>query len=126
MIILGARVLGMAQGLIFPATLAYVADQSGTAMGTGMGLYGAMRNLGKVVGPVAGGVILAFGSFDDVLVAAASLLLALAVMLEVRPGAVLAAMAVVMAVVMPVVEASTTRASMITYRNLMTTCRTMT
>ena len=52
--------------------------------------------------------------------------MALAVMLEVRPAAVLAAMAVVMAVVMPVVEASTTRASMITYRNLMTTCRTMT
>ena len=83
MIIIGALALGAAQGLIFPATLAYVADQSGTAMGTGMGLYGAMRNLGKVVGPVAGGVILAFGSFDDVLVAAASLLLALAMMLAV-------------------------------------------
>ena len=83
MIIIGALALGTAQGLIFPATLAYVADQSGTAMGTGMGLYGAMRNLGKVVGPVAGGVILAFGSFDDVLVAAASLLLALAMILAV-------------------------------------------
>ena len=83
MIILGALALGAAQGLISPATLAHVADQSGTAMGTGMGLYGAMRNLGKVVGPVAGGVILAFGSFDDVLVAAASLLLALAMMLAV-------------------------------------------
>ena len=52
-------------------------------MGTGMGLYGAMRNLGKVVGPVAGGAIVAFGSFDDVLVVAASLLLAVAVVLAV-------------------------------------------
>ena len=83
MIILGALALGVAQGLIFPATLAYVADQSGTAVGTGMGLYGAMRNLGKVVGPGAGGIILAFGSFNDVLVTAASLLLALAMMLAV-------------------------------------------
>jgi MFS family permease len=78
MVILGAVALGAAQGLVFPASLAFVADQSATGMGTGMGLYGAMRNLGKVLGPVMGGIIMTVGSFDDVLVSAGSLLLVLA------------------------------------------------
>ena len=78
MVILGAVALGAAQGLVFPASLAFVADQSATGMGTGMGLYGAMRNLGKVLGPVIGGIIMTVGSFDDVLVSAGSLLLVLA------------------------------------------------
>ena len=78
MVILGAVTLGAAQGLVFPASLAFVADQSATGMGTGMGLYGAMRNLGKVLGPVMGGIIMTVGSFDDVLVSAGSLLLVLA------------------------------------------------
>ena len=85
-VILGALVLGAAQGLIFPASVAFVADQSGSAMGTGMGLYGAMRNLGKVLGPVIGGLILTVGSFDDMLIFAASLLLALAVFLAAVAG----------------------------------------
>lgn len=55
-------------------------------MGTGMGLYGAMRNLGKVLGPVIGGLILTVGSFDDMLIFAASLLLALAVFLAAVAG----------------------------------------
>jgi hypothetical protein len=37
-----------------------------------------MRNLGKVLGPVIGGIIMTVGSFDDVLVSAGSLLLVLA------------------------------------------------
>jgi MFS family permease len=78
MVMLGAVALGAAQGLVFPASLAFVADQSATGMGTGMGLYGAMRNLGKVLGPVIGGIIMTVGSFDDVLVSAGSLLLVLA------------------------------------------------
>ena len=78
MVILGAVALGAAQGLVFPASLAFVADQSATGMGTGIGLYGAMRNLGKVLGPVMGGIIMTVGSFDDVLVSAGSLLLVLA------------------------------------------------
>jgi MFS family permease len=78
MVMLGAVALGAAQGLVFPASLAFVADQSATGMGTGMGLYGAMRNLGKVLGPVMGGIIMTVGSFDDVLVSAGSLLLVLA------------------------------------------------
>ena len=78
MVILGAVALGAAQGLVFPASLAFVADQSATGMGTSMGLYGAMRNLGKVLGPVMGGIIMTVGSFDDVLVSAGSLLLVLA------------------------------------------------
>ena len=83
MVILGAVALGAAQGLVFPASLAFVADQSATGMGTGMGLYGAMRNLGKVLGPVIGGIIMTVGSFDDVLVSAGSLLLVLAAFLVV-------------------------------------------
>lgn len=85
-VIIGAVVLGAAQGLIFPASQAFVADQSGSAMGTGMGLYGAMRNLGKVLGPVIGGFTLTVGSFDDMLIFAASLLLALAVFLAAVAG----------------------------------------
>ena len=83
MVILGAVALGAAQGLVFPASLAFVADQSARGMGTGMGLYGAMRNLGKVLGPVIGGIIMTVGSFDDVLVSAGSLLLGLAGLLVV-------------------------------------------
>ena len=85
-VIIGAVVLGAAQGLIFPASQAFVADQSGSAMGSGMGLYGAMRNLGKVLGPVIGGFTLTVGSFDDMLIFAASLLLALAVFLAAVAG----------------------------------------
>ncbi len=83
MVILGAVALGAAQGLVFPASLAFVADQSARGMGTGMGLFGAMRNLGKVLGPVIGGIIMTVGSFDDVLVSAGSLLLGLAGLLVV-------------------------------------------
>ena len=83
MVILGAVALGAAQGLVFPASLAFVADQSARGMGTGMGLYGAMRNLGKVLGPVIGGIIMTVGSFDDVMVSAGSLLLGLAGLLVV-------------------------------------------
>jgi hypothetical protein len=45
-----------------------------------------MRNLGKVLGPVIGGFTLTVGSFDDMLIFAASLLLALAVFLAAVAG----------------------------------------
>jgi MFS family permease len=78
LVICSAVVLGAAQGLIFPAIVAFIADQSDYDMGTGMGLYGATRNLGKVLGPVIAGFILTFGNFDDMLVSTGILLLAVA------------------------------------------------
>lgn len=77
-VIIGAMILGAAQAFIFPACLAMIADQTGNGVGAGMGVYGALRNLGKVLGPVIAGLILLVGSFDHVLLAAGSLLLAAA------------------------------------------------
>ena len=54
-----AILLGLGQALIFPATTALIADMiEPENLGAGMGLLGTLNNLGKVVGPVIGGVLL--------------------------------------------------------------------
>ena len=54
-----AVVMGVAQALVFPSTIAMVSAQIREGnVATGMGLVGTMKNIGKVAGPViAGGLI---------------------------------------------------------------------
>jgi len=59
--LLGVAVaMGAAQALIFPATVALIAEQVPTGkVGAGMGLAGSLKNGGKVAGPVLGGLLIA-------------------------------------------------------------------
>lgn len=55
-----AVIVGIAQALIFPNTMALVSAQiSPIHLGAGMGLVGTFENLGKVIGPVLGGLMIA-------------------------------------------------------------------
>ncbi len=63
-----ALITGAAQAMIFPATVALVARQTPpTQLGAGMGLIGMMNNLGKVIGPVVGGLLITQLGFQVVL-----------------------------------------------------------
>jgi MFS family permease len=54
-----AVVLGAGQGLIFPSTVAFVSRcVDARHLGIGMGFLGAVRNFGKVAGPVGAGALL--------------------------------------------------------------------
>jgi MFS family permease len=56
-----AALLGVAQALIFPSTIALVTDQIAPQhLGAGLGLVGTLDNVGKVAGPVLGGVAIAW------------------------------------------------------------------
>ena len=49
-------ILGAGQAFISPSLTALVANKMNNKfMGTGMGTFGAIRNLGKVLGPIIGG-----------------------------------------------------------------------
>jgi MFS family permease len=55
-----AVVVGAAQALIFPNTMALVSAQiSPVHLGAGMGLVGTFENVGKVIGPMLGGLMIA-------------------------------------------------------------------
>lgn len=54
-----ALVLGLAQAMIFPSTVALVSMQiDRSSLGAGMGVIGTFRNAGKVLGPVLGGLLI--------------------------------------------------------------------
>ena len=54
-----AVLMGAAQALVFPSTLALVSLQVNEKhLGAGMGLVGTLRNGGKVVGPVLAGTLI--------------------------------------------------------------------
>lgn len=56
-----AMLVGVGQGLTFPATVSVISNTiSADHIGLGLGVYGALRNLGKVAGPVAIGALLEF------------------------------------------------------------------
>ena len=58
-------VVGVGQALITPAAHALVALQiGGDHLGAGMGLVGSLRNAGKILGPILGGVLLAWTDFS--------------------------------------------------------------
>lgn len=56
---------GVGQGLIFPSTVAMVGNAVGAGhLGLGLGIYGALKNLGKVAGPLAAGALLEFMPYE--------------------------------------------------------------
>ena len=60
-----AALLGITQAIIFPATIALVAEQIKlTSLGTILGIVGTFKNLGKVIGPIIGGILLAKFDFQ--------------------------------------------------------------
>lgn len=63
-----AALMGAAQALAFPATVAMVASQvDEKRLGAGMGLIGALDNAGKVAGPVLAGGLIAWIGFAPTL-----------------------------------------------------------
>lgn len=57
--------LGVAQAIIFPATVALVSTQMDRQnLGAGMGIIGTMRNAGKVAGPILGGFLIVQVDFE--------------------------------------------------------------
>ena len=60
-----AALLGISQAIIFPATIALAAKQiKSTSLGTSLGIVGTFQNLGKVLGPIIGGILLAKFEFQ--------------------------------------------------------------
>ena len=54
-----AVVVGIGQGLTFPSTVALIGNRiAAERIGMGLGFYGALRNLGKVAGPIIVGALL--------------------------------------------------------------------
>ncbi len=75
--LLPACMLGMAQALVFPAAKALIADDiSADNLGAGMGLLGALQNVGKVAGPVLGGFAIGALGYSGALLALSGLLIA--------------------------------------------------
>lgn len=63
-----AAMTGVAQALVFPATLGLIARQIPAGnLGAAMGFAGMMRNLGKVLGPLAGGLLLGLTGYEGLL-----------------------------------------------------------
>ncbi|MCO7238915.1 MULTISPECIES: MFS transporter [unclassified Aeromicrobium] len=88
-IVAGRLLQGVGGGGLIPPTLALVADLwPPKRRGLPLGVVGAVQELGSVLGPLYGAVVLAFGSWRDIfwLNAAVGLLLA-AVMLRLRDAA---------------------------------------
>ena len=59
-----AALIGVSQALVFPSTVALVATQiSAQHLGAGMGVIGMQKNIGKVVGPIFGGLLVHWFDF---------------------------------------------------------------
>ena len=68
--------IGIGQGLIFPASVALLAEEANkNYQGTTMGVYGSLRNIGKVLGPVCAGFGLANYDFSIFFMALAIIIL---------------------------------------------------
>jgi len=62
-----AVVIGAGQGLIFPSTVAFVSRCVDTChLGAGLGFLGAVRNFGKVAGPLTAGALLTRMDYSQV------------------------------------------------------------
>jgi MFS family permease len=70
-----AIVFGLAQALIFPSTLAlYAHSMDSSHTGAGAGLIGALKNSGKIAGPIIGGLIIHWHDYSWMLWSMAALL----------------------------------------------------
>ena len=80
-----AVAMGAAQAMIFPATVALIAEQvPADKVGAGMGLAGSLKNAGKVVGPLLGGLLIAGLGYGGMFWMLAGVMLAAALALFVR------------------------------------------
>ncbi len=80
-----ASFLGIAQAIIFPATTALVTEQIDlTSLGTGLGIIGTFKNLGKVIGPIIGGILLSKFEFQITFIILACILFATAFLLTIN------------------------------------------
>ena len=80
-----AVAIGAAQALVFPATIALIAEQVPKGkVGAGMGLAGSLKNGGKVAGPVLGGLLIAGLGYGGLFWLLAGMLLAGALALMIR------------------------------------------
>ena len=71
-----AVLIGAAQALVFPSTVALISTQiSELHIGAGMGLIGTLKNAGKVVGPILGGFLIHWLDFSPMFWAMGLLLL---------------------------------------------------
>ncbi|MEQ8815910.1 MAG: MFS transporter [Thalassobaculum sp.] len=69
-----AMLSGTGQGLIFPSTVAMVGNAVGAGhLGLGLGIYGTLKNLGKVAGPLIAGLVLEHLSYEALFRALAGL-----------------------------------------------------
>lgn len=60
-----AVLMGLAQSIVFPSTVALIASQMGDRnLATGMGLVGTMKNAGKVAGPAMAGALITWVKYD--------------------------------------------------------------
>ena len=58
---------GLGQGFIFPSTVAFVSScVDAHHMGAGMGCLGALRNVGKIIGPLAAGGLLIHMDYAEI------------------------------------------------------------
>ena len=74
-----ALLLGASQALVFPSTMALVSTQvSPDHLGSGMGTVGALKNAGKVAGPIFGGFLVHTTDYSHMFQAMAALALATA------------------------------------------------
>ncbi len=65
MLLAAAATIGLGLGLILPSTQSLLSSEiPAETLGAGMGALGALRNLGKVIGPVAAGVLLAQTTYE--------------------------------------------------------------
>ena len=80
-----AVLTGIAQGIVLPATIALVGGAvSPDHLGAGMGVFGTLRNVGKIAGPAVVGGLLEFISFPLVFGGLAAVLTAVACSLLLR------------------------------------------
>ena len=79
--LLPAILFGIGQGLIFPSSVALLSKSArGNYLGAAMGFYGALRNFGKVIGPIIAGILLSVLSYETVFnILAGTIILALIV-----------------------------------------------
>ena len=82
-----ATLTGAGQALVFPATVALVAQRIDSRyVGTGMGMLGSLKNTGKVLGPVVGGLLVQLLDFEWMVRAMSALLVLAATAVWVLTG----------------------------------------
>lgn len=66
-LLISAIFLGVGQGLVLPSSVALLSRSSEKQfVGAAMGIYGALRNIGKVIGPIIAGTLLISFDYDIV------------------------------------------------------------